>query len=870
VSQSKEGRRINNHPPRISAWILNWLVSDHFDTHAGDFEEFYNDLVEEEGLSRARRWYRGQVLRLIPDQLFEKAYWGVLMFKNYLLIGMRNLKKNIVPSSINIVGLSAAIGSSIAIFLFLYGLNTRDNFHENVDNVFLVGHTTDGMENLPGMKQKWGTSPVPLGPDLLAAYPQVDKVVRYSEQNVTLRADGMAFRERVSFADAGFFDMFTFPVSSGDPSVLANPASVIISAQMATKYFGEEDPINQELTIRFENGKEETLAVGAVAEAFPFSAGFTFDFLVGYAKRLDTDLTSLDDWDARTATFLDLHDSSDADFIADQLNLLIRPAEEGDESSQVLSYFLDSVSDPNWFTAFLIKDRAMQAPRIVESATFGVLALLMLLVACFNYITISLGSASRRLKEIGIRKTTGALKSQLVVQFLTENLLICFIALLGGLVFAWGLTIPFINSMVHDNLDIQPGYFGNGSFWMFLIGLLISIGFLSGAYPAFYVSSFQPDEILRGTRKLSEKKGLTRSLTVIQFVLTIITISFASFAWSIDEKLTSGDWGYEPESIVVMPVISIEHYTQLRHEVSLLASVNMVAGAKEHIGANRRRISAVIEGKEKKIYHYGIGPSYLETMGLDATQGRLFSESYAADDSSSVVINQTLANQMDWEEPLNQSIRIEEQTYSVVGVIDDFLLNPYEGMEEPVVFSVSAPSQINSLAVRFESGQMMPLVASLKDVWESNFPEVEFSYYSQVEVFSNDSLKGMSVFFIYVAMFALFISCMGLFGMASQKAAQRMKEVGIRKAMGASAAHLIFVVNREFIIMLGIATAIATPLCYLTFSNTLLRFAAIDIPLSMTPYLVANLLVFAVAALSLSMQSAKLIGIIPADVLRHD
>ena len=162
------------------------------------------------------------------------------------------------------------------------------------------------------------------------------------------------------------------------------------------------------------------------------------------------------------------------------------------------------------------------------------------------------------------------------------------------------------------------------------------------------------------------------------------------------------------------------------------------------------------------------------------------------------------------------------------------------------------------------------MVASLQRVWESKFPEVEFSYYPQAEVFDRDSLKGMSVFMGYVAMFALFISCMGLFGMASQKAAQRMNEIGIRKTMGASAAHLIFVVNREFMIMLGIATAIATPLCYFTFSNTFLRYAAVDVPQSMTPYLIANILVFTVAAISLSMQSFKLIKVIPADVLRYD
>ena len=870
MSLHSEDGRPDCRPPIISAWILSWLVSDHFNTHAGDFEEFFNELAEEKGVQKARWWYRGQVLRLIPDQLLEKAYWGLLMFKSYLLVGIRNLANNKVPASINIVGLSAAIGSSIALFLFLYALNTRDNFHENVDNVFLIGHTTDAMETLPGMKQKWGTSPVPMGPTLVADYPQINKAVRYTEQGVMVRAKRIAFRERISFADPGFFEMFSFPLASGDPSVLENPSAVIISSRMATKYFGDEDPLGSELMIRFRNGNEEMLEVGAVAEVFPIGAGFSFDFLVGYEKRLDVDLDNLDDWNALTATFLDFNDPSDAPFIASKLDAMIRPPEIGNESSQVLSFFLDSVRNPNWFTAFLIKNRALQAPRIIETAMFGVLALLMLLVSCFNYITIALGSASRRLREIGIRKTTGAEKKQLVLQFMTENLLICLVALVGGIIFAWGFTIPFMNSMVHTSFEIQPGYLGNGAFWVFLIGLLVTIGVLSGSYPAFYVSSFQPVEILRGSRKLGEKKSLTRALTTIQFILTIITISFATFASSIDEKLTAGDWGYEPDNILVLPVINREHFTQLKHEASQLANVEMVAGARDHVGANRVRLSVMVEGVEKKSYYYGVGPDYLDTIGLEVMEGRLFSEAHTADDSSSVVINQTFAKQMGWEISLGQTIRIDDHNYSVVGVIEDFLLQPFAGMEEPVIFAVASADVFNSLAVRVMDEMSLTAVASLKGIWQTNFPEVEFSYYPQTEVFQADSLKGLSVFMGYIAIFALLISCMGLFGMASQKAAQRMKEVGIRKSMGASASHLIYIVNREFLVMLGIATAIATPLCYFTFSNTFLRYAAVDVPQSMAPYIVANILVFGVAAISLSLQSIKLIKIIPAHVLRVD
>jgi ABC-type antimicrobial peptide transport system permease subunit len=857
-------------PPRFSSWLLGWLVSDLFNTHAGDFEEFYHIMAEEQGKRRANWWYRGQVLRLIPDQLYEKLYWGTLMFKSYLLVGVRNLKKSKVPTAINVLGLSAAIGSSIALFLFVYGLNTADSYHENVDDVFLIGHTTEALETIGDMKQKWGTSPVPMGPALVDAYPQIERAVRYSRQGVSVRAKRIAFRETASFADPGFFDLFTFPLAQGSSASLENPSSVIISAVMATKYFGEEEALDKELVIRFANGAEQTFIVGAVAEPFPVTASFTFDFLFGFDKLLNAGLESLEDWQTHTATFLDLRSVDEAPFVEAQLAQMIRPDPDGDRYSQVLSYFLDSVGNPDFLTTFLIKDRAIEAPRPIESIMFGVLAAMMLLVSCFNYITIALGSVGRRLREIGIRKATGAQKKQLIQQFLTENLVICFLALVGGVLFAWVATIPFMNSMVHTSVEIQPGYIGNSAFWLFLVVLLAVVGLVSGSYPAFYISSFHPVEILRGKRKLGEKKALTRFLTTTQFVLTIGTICFATFAWSIDDKLISTDWGYEPDRQIVLPVVNEEHFTLLNSDVSQLASVNMIAGTQDHVGANRRRITISVDGEDSKSYFYAVGPSYLETMGLPVREGRIFNAAYTADDSTSVVVNQAFVNQQGWDEPLGQSVRVESNDYSVVGVIDDFMLSPYSSFQEPVIFGVAPAASFRSMVIEANSAELTPVIASIQSLWEANFPELDFSYYLQADVYDAQSLHGLSVFMGYVALFALLISCMGLFGMASQKAAQRMKEIGIRKSMGASAAHLLFVVNREFLVMLGLATLIATPLCYWGFANTYMRYASAEISQSMTPFIVANVLVFAVAILSLSLQSRKLLNVVPAVVLRND
>jgi ABC-type antimicrobial peptide transport system permease subunit len=258
-------------------------------------------------------------------------------------------------------------------------------------------------------------------------------------------------------------------------------------------------------------------------------------------------------------------------------------------------------------------------------------------------------------------------------------------------------------------------------------------------------------------------------------------------------------------------------------------------------------------------------------MGIRLEAGRTFGEAFSADSATAVVINQTLAQQQGWTDPIGQQLRMGDRAFSVIGVVEDFLLHPVAGKAQPVVFGLSDVAQYSFLTVRVENGATDQVAASLKAIWEREFPEVSFAHFSQAEVFQEfDFIINLSLQVSRsLGLFALFISCMGLFGMASQRAAQRIKEVGIRKAMGASATQVVFLVNRGFLTMLGLATLIATPLCYVGLS-TLLSFAPMDIPLGIAPLILSNVLVFLLAAVSLSMQSYKLVKVIPAEVLRYD
>lgn len=841
-----------NKPPRLSAWLLGWLLKDEGNTALGDFEEYFNELAAEHGVQRARWWYRGQVLRLVPDQLAERALWQLVMFKSYIVLGFRALRKDKVSSVINIAGLSAAIGIALVIFVFTQEINTFEDFHVNGDRTYLIGHTVEE----DGALYKFGTTPTPLGSLLVTEIPQIERAVRYSEQDVLVQSGDDTFRETLSFADDGFFDMLTFPLESGEGSALVDPSGVVISRKMARKYFRGADPIGKDVELTYGNGRTETLVVRGVSAPFPLKSSLKFDFLVSFEKLPAIGGPDPADWASfADGTFIQLRSPDDAEAVEAQLANYVLAQNDASASWQVRSYFLDNVQNPNPFSAWAIHDRLLSAPPIWESIGVGIVGLLVLLIVCFNYITISLGSVHRRIREIGIRKASGAEKRQLITQFLTENLVLCSVALLGGLVIAQMVVLPLFYDST--NMALHVDLFGNPGVWAFLLGALAFIGLVSGAYPAFYVSSFQPVEILRGKLKLAEKKGLMGVLTTAQFVLTIMTISVALFLVSLDDALTEKDWGYDEEGLVMVRLSTPGEIIKLRQDVSGRSNVASVAGAAHHIGSTQKMISVDTEGTEAQVLYYGVGPEYLATMGLKIAAGRDFGVDAVADSSTSIVINRTFATERGWDNPIGMDVRIGEQLFQVAGMVEDFMIYPLKGSAFPAVFGLVPDSAFRFMAVRTPDKAYQPAES--------------VEVFRQVDVFSEyDLILRLTVQVTrFLGFFALFISCMGLFGMASQRAARRMKEVGIRKTMGASPLNLVFLVNRGFLFMLLTATCIATPVCWMVLSAAL-SLAPMDIPMSVQPFILANLLVAALAAVSLSLQTRRLVRTNPADVLRYE
>jgi len=431
------------------------------------------------------------------------------MFKSYFKLAYRKIANNRSISAINIFGLSIAIGVCISVFLYLNNHLTMDNFHENGDRIFMVEYEVE----TNGEIETWGSTPMPLAAALANDFPQIEHVVRVETKGSKVYLTDNIFNDRVFFADPDYFDMFSFSLVSGSSEILQQPDGIILSAAVAKKYFQKENPIGKALTIVFDNQIKKVLTVKGVAAPFPENTGFKFGILAGFSLLQSIEKEKLNDWSTYTGTFVQVQKATDIAILAENMDKYVALHNASNESIAIRSFVFDNLKNPN-AKAHEVHNRPALALNPLSIILFAIIALLMMALSCFNYINISLGFASKRLKEIGVRKAIGGKKIELVLQFMSENLLLCLIALLFGLAIAQTVFIPLFNAI--NPLQISLSLFKNPQLWIFLVGLLIFTAVASGAYPAFYISAFQPVAIFKGSQQVIKKNKTTRLLNIMK------------------------------------------------------------------------------------------------------------------------------------------------------------------------------------------------------------------------------------------------------------------------------------------------------------------------------------------------------------------
>jgi putative ABC transport system permease protein len=787
------------------------------------------------------------------------------MLTNYFKLAWRNLLANKLASTINIVGLSVAVACSITVFLILRNYWTLDDFHVNGDRIYMLEYVQKQQDEI----QTYGDAPALMADALKADFPQVKQTVRIENEGVTVYRNESVISEMITYADPNFFDMFTFSLAQGSPAALRDPSALILSHEMAEKYFPGQNPIGQPFSILTGKREPKQFVVRGVAQKLPDNAGFKFGLLTGYHPVHS--ILKNHDWSSHIrAVFVELHPQTNIGTLTGQMNRYVVRYNARNRAKPIESFVFDNLRHPAP-NAYDVNRRPAEANHPLITVVFGLIALVMMAISCINYVNISLGNVTRRLKEIGMRKVLGSTRQQLIGQFMVENLLLCGFALAFGLLLTTVFLIPLFNDLMTMTISLQLGQ--NGSLWVFLVGILLFTAVVSGAYPALYVSAFRPTVVFAGKLKFSQKSAVARALLVGQFALAFVAVIIGVALSTAGQKWQDMAWGYNPDHTLVLRLTDSTQYNILKNELLQTPNIRAVSGAEGHVGEGMNIQSVWVKGEEKRSLVYGVGPEYVQTLGLKLTKGQLFDAQRRAENAQSVLINESFVQRYELKEPVvGQTMRLDSQLVTVAGVVQNFKVFG-SGLERPALFQVVPESQFQYLMVAFEPGTGPQVRAAAERIWHAKVPQMTASSFYQKDVFEgfNTTWRNLSAGFGYLAGLALLIACMGLYGLSTQHFVRRIKEVSVRKVLGATVSQVILLVNREFVTLLVIAGLLANALCFagiqLLLQNTQ-QFTG-GLQLGASPYVIANALVLFTAALAVSVQSWKVANVKLAEALKN-
>lgn len=851
------------HPPYLAKKLLSFMkyYSEEYSS-GGDLVEEYRGIAKERGTCVAYLWYWWQVLYAIPSYILLQTEFGGTMFKNIMKLVFRNFVKNKMFLFISLVGLSVAIGCSTVSFVYVDYMNNMDSFHENADEVFQV----EKVVNMSGNTQVYGDTPMPLGPSLAADFAQVKRVVRIKEGWGIFRYKDKVFGEQFLFVDEEFFDMFTFPLLAGNKDALKDKNSVIISEKYAEKYFGTEDPIGKEIIVSHGDEHQRLFFIKGIARD-PYNSSIRFDILLPYENRLDWGVKDLNDWSIwNWATFIQLNNPDDIMSIESGMDKYIKLYNAANEDRPVDSFIFEPLLKISK-NSYKVRNSIGVGAYPIGLMIIFLAGLFLLLIACVNYLNIGIVAATRRLKEIGIRKVLGSSKLSLVNQFMGENVLLCLIAVILGALLAKLYLFPsFINAI---GRPIEMNLLGNSRLWLYFCMTLLITGIGTGGYPALYVSRFQPVNILRKTLKVGGGTKITKLLISFQFVLTFTTIGSSINMAQNAAYQKSRDWGYNQEQVIGVRLDGEKHYEIYKNVISQNPNILSIAGSRSHIGGSSSRDIVVYEGNKYEITRFSVGYNYLKTMQLQLKEGRTFDRNLATDLDSSIIINEKFATAMGWEQPLNKSVVIDTDSYFVIGVVKDFHYRTFVHPVGPAVFRLCDKNDFTYLLVRSKAGAAAQTAKTLEENWKTTIPDEPFNAFYQDEIWEGyfKNLDGITFLFSFIAGIAIIISCMGLFGLISINIIKRMKEVSIRKVFGATVMTIINLLNKNLFTIMIVSTVIAAPICYF-FVKSILAFYEYHSPMNIFSFLIAGILMTIISLLTVFIQIYKAARSNPVDTLR--
>lgn len=786
------------------------------------------------------------------------------MFRSYLKTTLRNIRKNPLTSFINIFGLAMGLGVAIMVYAFVSFDLSMNQFHENRDEIYAVISELDRSGDIAD----YGIAPAPLAEVLRNDFPQIEQVVRYEMRNGVLKSGLKVFNQSFAFTDPEFLDMFSFPLAYGSPDVLREPNKIILSEQTAVKYFGDANPVGQAMTFDFGQQKY-TFEVGGVAEKFPDGAIFQFEVLVNFdqLKQVDPkyDITQ---WHRfYDGVFLRIKDEQSIETVAAGMQPYVEQQNQVQKDWPASAFKLMSWKD------LYVDGEGMRSTITGQGDQMGrlvltIIGIFVLVLAIFNYINIAIVSGTKRLKEIGVRKVMGSTRKSLINQFLIENIILCLMALAIGVVLAITLLVPGFNYLFDAGLVFK---FNKLELWIFLTSLVVLTGLLSGAYPAFYISKFNATSIFRGNLKFGGKSRLTKVFLTFQYILATIAVVGGILFTQNTSYQKEREWGYDQELTISAQLENGEQLQQLRNVLNSSPYFESLASSNGHVGRNSR--PRIIETLDRKldVTTLEVGVGYIETMGLEMIDGRTFEKNREAD-FQNVVVNETMASQLNIDGALGESFKIDSTRYTVVGIVKDFHQWSFYDEIEPMILRLTPEDQHIYLTLRSRPNQVQAGYEKMEEEWANLFPEKPFGGFYQESTFAwyFRTINGHAKLMQFVAGLCIILSCLGLYGLVSLNVASRTKEFSIRKALGADLKSLMMVINKQFIVFLTIALVLGVPISFQLMSALIDSVYAYHKPITWLPFVVAAILVVIMVFITVSSQIRKVMSTSPTEGLRSE
>jgi putative ABC transport system permease protein len=778
------------------------------------------------------------------------------MFKNYIKIALRNIKRQKGYSLINIAGLTIGLACCILILLWVQHEISYNRFHENADDIYRIYtdfHYDQGI--IP-----FSNIPQPVGPEIQSKFPEVRFAVRLLDDALTVKHGPDIFYEKaVLYVDPSFFDVFTFPMVQGDSkTAFSEPYSVIISEMMARKYFGDQDPIGQVLTM----DREYQLKVTGVIKDVPDNSSIRFDFLIPYSflDAIGYDTSNRNAWNCQTYVLLNKNVS--AEEVARKISGLTKEYTPKEEA-----YFrLQPLKHIRLYTL------GGELGSIKYVYIFSFIALCILVIACINFMNLATARSAKRAREVGLRKVIGARRAQIVRQFYGESLFMIVLALGFALVLV-GLLLPMFNRLSGKNLTLD--FSGNLMVYLILICIALFTGILSGSYPAIFLSSFLPVKVLKGSfRSSSANPTFRKVLVVFQFSLSIILIICTAIIYSQLQYIQKRDLGFDRENLVYMGMNDsiAQNYEAIKNEMLQNPRILNVTRTFQIPSYNKYSADADWEGKNPSqqimLNISLVDPDYLDTMKLELVAGRNFSWDLPTD-TSNCILNEEAVKQMGLDSPVGKWLRHFAKG-EIIGVVKNYNFMPLRYEIQPLMLLYN-PQNFRYAMIRIRGTDIPQTLSFLGKLWNKFAPEYPFEYHFLNEDFEEiyKSESRMGEVFRYFTFLAVFISCLGLFGLASFMAEQRTKEIGIRKVLGASVSGITILLSKEFTKWVVVANAVAWPVAYFAM-NTWLQGYAYRVRLSLLTFALAGALALIVSILTVSYQAVRAALADPVESLRYE